>query len=384
MEQGRPKQDVDGMDWWSSQNDNDDRSLLNASEAYKTDEGWKDELVDFFGWFCYYSCEASFLIKITCYTGSSQDYDWEGVVLTGVNANGAVTQNSASSVAAGSVGVCTPSISDADGNDPDSARSVQSNDRSTDMESVLDSAQLINVDYSRERRRDGESKDGKRKRSHAGTTSHSISKKKAPVKINFCSGSGDCNKREQGNSKVSPGNKGIRDQLEAKAHQFIKEHEASRIHDMEFEHFPLTFPVADKDILNYFANIVSAWNRADLNGIESAVSSIIAPNCVYRSSAVSVPGHTETYISERVIQAQNMVGFFKGVSEAFPDLVASCESSKIITSKDGRVKTVVGYYTLHGNFLTRLRTMTFMFLCLNRNHDEGGIPSVRGGSVQKC
>jgi hypothetical protein len=53
MEQGRPKQDVDGMDWWSSQNDNDDRSLLNASEAYKADEGWKDELVDFFGWFCY-------------------------------------------------------------------------------------------------------------------------------------------------------------------------------------------------------------------------------------------------------------------------------------------------------------------------------------------
>jgi hypothetical protein len=295
----------------------------------------------------------SFLIKITCCTGSSQDYDWEGVDLTAVNANGAVTQNSASSANASSVGVYTPSISDADGsvNDPDSARSVQSNDRSTDLESVLDSAQLIIVDYSREQHRGGESKDGKRKRSHAGTTSHSISKKKAPVKINFCSGSGDCNKREQGNSKVSPSNKGIRDQLEAKAHQFIKEHEASRIHDMEFEHFPLTFPVADKDILNYFANIVSAWNRADLNGIESAVSSIIAPNCVYRSSAVSVPGRTETYISERVIQAQNMVGFFKGVSEAFPDLVASCESSKIITSKDGRVKTVVGYYTLRGNYL---------------------------------
>jgi hypothetical protein len=172
-------------------------------------------------------------------------------------------------------------------------------------------------------------------------------------------------------------NEQVRQLLEAKAHQIILDHESSRAADehldkdkeLEAANFsaldiacdtkPTTGSVPtdassysvlpdDELLLSYFPNIVSAWNRSSITDLDKSINGIIAPNCVFRTHVIPVPGQTQVHLSDRIIQASEIFNWFKGVSESFPDLMSTIDSSKIITSEDGRMKTVVGYYFLRG------------------------------------
>jgi hypothetical protein len=160
------------------------------------------------------------------------------------------------------------------------------------------------------------------------------------------------------NDKITHTNEAIRRDLEAKAYQIIRDHEIARLADMgkegpdsvaEESRGGLSALPSDSYVIQYFPNIVQAFNKGSTGDLRTAVESILAPNCVYRTHIVRVPGQTKTYFPERTLSRTDVFPVYRSMLEIFPDAFWKVESNKILESKDGTVKTVAGYFTFRGS-----------------------------------
>jgi hypothetical protein len=166
-------------------------------------------------------------------------------------------------------------------------------------------------------------------------------------------------------NKVTHMNETIRQELETKGYQIIADHAASRIADLEAENkaklegAAASAPssptgsgpgaiVSDEEAMKYFPNIISAFNRGSNGDLKTAVESVMAPNCVFRTHVVCVPGQKQTSFVDKIIPRDGIFDLFKSILESFPDACWKVESNRILTSKDGNVKTVAGYFTFRG------------------------------------
>jgi hypothetical protein len=145
----------------------------------------------------------------------------------------------------------------------------------------------------------------------------------------------------------------IRQDLEVKAYQLIREHAASRRadrHEMMDAQVPVTSTTlpSDEDALKYFPNMVEAFNQGSVPDLKIVFDSMLASNCVYRTHVIRIPGRADTRFTDKVVHRAGLLGFYQGILDSYPDAFYKVECNKILSSKDGSVKTVAGYFNFKG------------------------------------
>jgi hypothetical protein len=186
------------------------------------------------------------------------------------------------------------------------------------------------------------------------------------------------------NDKMTHTNELIRHDLEAKAFSIIRDHESARLADIQetlrseqstsAASITGTVP-ADADTRKYFSNFISAFNQGCIPDLKHAIETMMAPNGVYRTHVIRVPGQTHTRFTDKVVPAADLFDFYRKVLESFPDGFFKVELSKTLPSKDGTAKTLAGYFTFRGIVITvGNRLMIVNFVCYWCSHRvEGGI-----------
>jgi hypothetical protein len=105
----------------------------------------------------------------------------------------------------------------------------------------------------------------------------------------------------------------IRDLLEKKGHQIIADHQADRLADLNEETRSADASAAgavdsagrnlptDDEVLLYFANITSAFNKGSISEMRSAIERALALNAVLRAHVICLPGSDNPHFTDKVI-----------------------------------------------------------------------------------
>jgi hypothetical protein len=179
---------------------------------------------------------------------------------------------------------------------------------------------------------------------------------------------------------VTHTNQIIRDLLEKKGYQIIADHQADRLTDLEEETSNVADALAsgasmsaghrlptDEEAMRYFANITSAFNKGSVSELRSAIEHMLAPNAVFRSHVICLPGSTNPNFTDGVIPGKGSIAciqcgygsvllnagagvfpLYKGIMDSFPDSYWKIECCKVIANDDNTFKTVAGYFTFKG------------------------------------
>jgi hypothetical protein len=122
------------------------------------------------------------------------------------------------------------------------------------------------------------------------------------------------------NTAVTHTNQTIRGLLEEKGYQIIADHQADKLADSEKETrnqevsdvtagasvagdiaaLKSQLPT-DEEIMQYFPNIASAFNKGSSIELRNAIEHILAPNAVFRTHSIRLPGADNTPFADRII-----------------------------------------------------------------------------------
>jgi hypothetical protein len=131
---------------------------------------------------------------------------------------------------------------------------------------------------------------------------------------------------------VTHTNQTIRDILEKKGYQIIADHQADKLADLEEETRNTEVPIiavdvsaegerailnrplpTDEEAMLYFANIISAFNKGSLTELRDAIDHVLAPNAVFRSHSICLPGSDNPPFADRIIPGKTQ--YFRCLSK---------------------------------------------------------------------
>jgi hypothetical protein len=171
-----------------------------------------------------------------------------------------------------------------------------------------------------------------------------------PLPVSQCTANTECD-------KLSHTNELIRHDLEAKAYQLIRDHETARLADIQAECARAEGEVSakgmkalpsDAEVIRYFPRMIGAFNQQSIPDLKAAIDSMLAPNCVYRTHVIRVPGQTHTRFTDKIVPGPQVFALYKSLLETFPDAYYKVECNRLLSSKDGAIKTIAGYFTFRG------------------------------------
>jgi hypothetical protein len=109
-------------------------------------------------------------------------------------------------------------------------------------------------------------------------------------------------------------------------------------------------PQIPPEVTTYFTNFILAYNRGSVTEMQAILDRICADNCVLRAIIVNFDDSAQPF-TDREVQRQDILPYFKAIIDAFPDSYWRCEPARI--RRCPLFNVVVGSYKFRCKFYCR-------------------------------